>query len=62
MLDLISLLQQGLLEPEFCGGVYINSEKKIYACNEFSTQFGKIILRYIKIGYNINVIRQINAT
>ena len=31
---------------------------KIYACNDFSTQFRKIILRYIKIGYNINVIRQ----
>ena len=36
---------------------YINSEKK-YACNGFSTQFRKIILRDIKIGYNINVIRQ----
>ena len=35
---------------------YFNSEK-IYACNDFSTQFRKIILRYIKIGYNINVIR-----
>ena len=32
--------------------------RKIYACNDFSTQFRKIILRYKKIGYNINVIRQ----
>ena len=30
----------------------------MYACNDFSTQFRKIIIRYIKIGYNINVIRQ----
>ena len=29
----------------------------MYACNDFSTQFRKIILGYIKIGYNINVIR-----
>ena len=27
-----------------------------YACNDFSTQFRKILLRYIKIGNNINVI------
>ena len=26
--------------------------------NDFSTQFRKFILRYIKIGYNINIIRQ----
>ena len=32
---------------------YINSENR-YACNDFSTQFRKIILQYIKIGYNIN--------
>ena len=32
--------------------------RKIYACKDFSTQFRKIILRYKKIGYNINVIRQ----
>ena len=30
--------------------------RKIYACNDLSTQFRKIILRYKKIGYNINVI------
>ena len=33
--------------------------KEIYACNDFSTQFCKIIFRFIMIGYNINVIRQI---
>ena len=45
-----SLLQQGLLEPEFyCDLVY--KLNKLYACNDFSTQFRKIILRYIKIRY-----------
>ena len=45
-----SFLQQGLSEPELvtCG-------IQIYACNHFSTQCRKIIIRYIKIGYNINV-------
>ena len=57
MLGLKSLLQQGLSEPEFYGDLAYKF-RKIYACNDFSTQFRKIILRYKKIGYNINVIRQ----
>ena len=52
-----SLLQQGLSEPE-CYSDLVHKFRKIYACNDFSTQFCKIILRYKKIGYNINVIRQ----
>ena len=52
-----SLLQQGLSEPEFYGDL-VYKFRKIYACNDFSTQFRKIILRYKKMGYNINVIRQ----
>ena len=52
-----SLLQQGLSEPEFYGDI-VYKFRKIYACNDFSTQFRKIGLRYKKIGYNINVIRQ----
>ena len=52
-----SLLQQGLSEPEFYGDL-VYKFRKTYACNYFSTQFRKIILRYKKIGYNINVIRQ----
>ena len=53
-----SLLQQGLSEPEFYGDLGYKFKKNIYSCNDFSTQFCKIILRYKKIGYNINVIRQ----
>ena len=52
-----SLLQQGLSELEFYDDLVYKC-RKIYACNDFSTQFRKIILRYKKIGYNINVIRQ----
>ena len=52
-----SLLQQGLSEPEFyCDLVY--KFREIYDCNDFSTQYRKLTLRCIKVGYNINVIRQ----
>ena len=47
-----SLQQQGLSEPEFYGDFVYK-----FRCNDFSTQFRKIILRYIKTGYDINVIR-----
>ena len=42
-----SLLQQGLSEPELYGDL-VYKLRKIYACNDFSTQFQKIILRYKK--------------
>ena len=57
IVGLKSLLQQGVSEPEFYGDL-VSKFRKIYACNDFSTQFRKIILRYKKIGYNINVMRQ----
>ena len=50
-----SILQQGL--SDFYDDL-VYKLRKIYACNDFSAQFRKIILRYIKIGYNINAIRQ----
>ena len=37
---------------------YGDKFRKIYACNNSNTQFRKTILRYRKIGYKINVIRQ----
>ena len=59
MLDLNRFLQQGLSEPEVYGDlVHVYKFWKIYVCNDFSIQLRKIIFRYIKIGYNINVIRQ----
>ena len=51
------VIQQDLSEPEFYGDL-VYKFRKIYACYDFSTQFRKVILRYKKIGYNINVIRQ----
>ena len=39
MLDL-TLLQDGLSEPKFYGDL-VNKFRKIYACNDFSTQFRK---------------------
>ena len=32
--------------------------KKLFERNDFSIQFTKIIIRYRRIGYNINLIRQ----
>ena len=50
----ISLLHQGLSEPEFYGdSVY--KLKKIRGMTDFSDQFRKNIMRYKRIGYNLNV-------
>ena len=56
---LISLLRQGLAEPEFYGDL-VYKLKKIVGSNNFSTQFIKIISHYKKIGYNIDVLQQID--
>ena len=51
------LLQQGLSEPEFYGDL-VYKFKKIRGMTDFSDQFRKIIMRYKRIGYNLNVMRQ----
>ena len=52
-----TLLLQGLSEPEFYGDlVYIS--RKIFGKYDFPNHFKKIIVRYKKIGYNIDVLRQ----
>ena len=51
-----SLLHQGLSEPEFYGDL-VYKFKKIRGMTDFSDQFRKII-RYKRIGYNLNVMRQ----
>ena len=54
-----SLLHQGLSEPEFYGDlVYKFKDFKIRGITDFSDQFRKIIMRYKRIGYNLNVMRQ----
>ena len=60
-----TLLREGLSEPEFYGDlVYLTLTltsykfKKLIGRNDFSFQFRKIITRYRRIGYNLNVMRQ----
>ena len=52
-----SFLRQGLSEPEFYGDL-VYKFKKITGMTDFSDQFRKIIMRYKRIGYNLNVMRQ----
>ena len=51
------VLHQGLSEPEFYGDL-VYKFKKIRGKIDFSDQFRKIIMRYKRIGYNLNVMRQ----
>ena len=53
-MGLKSLLTQCLSEPEFYGDL-VYTFKKIVGRNDFSDQ---IIIRYKRIGYNVNVMRQ----
>ena len=52
-----SLLREGLSEPEFYGDL-VYKFKKLIGRNDFSFQFRKIITRYRRIRYNLNVMRQ----
>ena len=51
------LLLQGPSEPEFYGNL-VYKFRKINGENDFPYHFKKIIVRYKKIGYNIDVLRQ----
>lgn len=55
--DLKTLLRQGLSEPDFYGDL-VYKFKKILGSDNFSEQFRKIISKYKKIGYNVDVMRQ----
>ena len=52
-----TLLLQGLQEPEFNGDL-VCKFRQIIGKNGFPYHFKKIIVRYKKIGYNIDVLRQ----
>ena len=52
-----TLLLQGLSEPELYGDLMYKF-RKINGKNDFPYHFKKIIVRYKKIGYNINVLQQ----
>ena len=51
------LLKQGLSEPEFYGDL-VYKFRKIVGRNDYSDQFKKTIIRYKRIGNNMNVMRQ----
>ena len=53
-----TLLQQGISEPVFFYGDLVYKFKKIVGKLNFSTQFKKIIKRYTRLGYNMNIMRQ----
>ena len=52
-----TLLLQDLSEPEFYGDLKYKF-RKLIGKNDFPYHFKKIIVRYEKIGYNIDVLRQ----
>ena len=52
-----TLLLQGLSEHEFYVD-FVYKCKRIIGKNDFPYHFKKIIVRYKKIGYNIDVLRQ----
>ena len=52
-----TLLREGLSEPEFYGYL-VYKFKKLIGRDDFSFKFRKIITRYRRIGYNLNVMRQ----
>ena len=52
-----SVLHQGLLQPEFYGDL-VYKFKKIRGMTHFCDNSRKIIIRYKRIGYNLNVMRQ----
>ena len=56
--SLKTLLQQGILEPEFYGDL-VYRFRKIVGKSNFSEQFRKLINRYKRIGYSLDIMRQI---
>ena len=52
-----TLLREGLSEQEFYGDL-VYQFKKLTGRNDFSFQLRKIITRYRRIGYNLNIMRQ----
>ena len=55
--SLKTLLQQGISEPEFYGDLVYKFRKNV-GKSKFSEQFRKLINRYKRIGYSLNIMRQ----
>ena len=56
-IGLKTLLQRGISEPIFYGDL-VYKFKRIVGKPNFSDQFKKIIKRYIRVGYNLDIMRQ----
>ena len=56
-IGLKTLLQQGISEPIFHGDL-VYKFKRIVGKPNFSDQFKKIVKRYIRVGYNLDIMRQ----
>ena len=53
-IGLKTLLQQGISEPTFYGDL-VYKFKRIVGKPNFSDQFKKIVKRYIRVGYNLDI-------
>ena len=56
-IGLKTLLQEGISEPIFYGDL-VYKFKRIVGKPNFSDQFKKIVKRYIRVGYNLDIMRQ----
>ena len=56
-IGLKTLLQQGISEPTFCVDS-VNKFKRIVGKSNFSDQFKKIVKHYIRVGCNLDIMRQ----
>ena len=56
-IGLKTLLQQGISEPIFYGDL-VYKFKRIVGKPNFGDQFEKIVKRYIRVGYNFDIMRQ----
>ena len=57
-IGLKTLLQQGKSEPIFCGDLVYKLFERIVGISNFCDQFKNIVKRYIRVGYNLDIMRQ----
>ena len=55
--SLKTFMQQGISEPEFYGDL-VHRFRKVVGKSNFSEQFRKLINRYKRIGYSLDIMRQ----